>query len=140
MQRTYFKQLEHADASLPLELTEVVNQLPFNEQGLLPVITQDATSKKALMLAWMNKTSLCQTMQTKRMTYWSRSRECLWIKGETSGHIQSLKSISFDCDGDAILCQVEQVGAACHTGRLDCFYLHVDLNKSRVFVSGKGDL
>lgn len=139
MQRTYFKNLENADASLPLELTDVVDQLPFNEQGLLPVITQDVTSKKVLMLAWMNKTSLCQTMRTKRMTYWSRSRDSLWIKGETSGHIQSLKSISFDCDGDAILCQVEQVGVACHTGRLDCFYLHVDLNKSRVVVSGKCD-
>ncbi|MFT5815355.1 MAG: phosphoribosyl-AMP cyclohydrolase [Psychroserpens sp.] len=70
------------------------------------------------------------------MTYWSRSRKSLWIKGETSGHRQSLSSMSFDCDGDAILCQVEQVGAACHTGRPDCFYLHVDLDKSQVIVTG----
>jgi phosphoribosyl-AMP cyclohydrolase len=138
MQRHYFKALEQADVSLPLELAEVLSQLPFNEQGLLPVITQDVTSKKVLMLAWMNKVSLCQTLQTKRMTYWSRSRESLWVKGETSGHTQSLKSIAFDCDGDAILCQVEQIGAACHTGRTDCFYLQVDLDQSRIFIRGKG--
>jgi phosphoribosyl-AMP cyclohydrolase len=139
MQRTYFKKLEQADINLPLNLTDVVDQLPFNEQGLLPVITQDATSKKVLMLAWMSKASLCQTMLTKRMTYWSRSRKSLWIKGETSGHTQSLRSISFDCDGDAILCQVEQLGPACHTGRLDCFYLQVDLEKSHVIIAGEGN-
>ena len=136
MQRTYFHQLEHADVNTSLKLADVVDNLPFNEQGLLPVITQDSISKKVLMLAWMNKDALCQTMQTKRMTYWSRSRENLWVKGAKSGHTQLLKAISFDCDGDAILCQVEQVGGACHTGREDCFYLHVNLNKSSVVISG----
>jgi phosphoribosyl-AMP cyclohydrolase len=137
MNKSYFKKLEKNDVNLPLELTDVINQLPFNEQGLIPVITQDANSKDVLMLAWMNKASLYQTILTKRMTYWSRSRKSLWIKGETSGHTQSLRSMSFDCDGDAILCQVEQVGAACHTGRHDCFYLHVDLDKSQVIVTGE---
>lgn len=136
MKRSYFQALEKNDVNLPLELTDVINQLPFNEQGLIPVITQDASSKKVLMLAWMSKAALCQTILTKRMTYWSRSRKRLWIKGETSGHTQSLSSMSFDCDGDAILCQVEQVGAACHTGRPDCFYLHVDLEQSKVIVKG----
>ena len=88
------------------------------------------------MFAWMNKTSLSQTILTKRMTYWSRSRECLWIKGESSGHTQSLISMSFDCDGDVILCRVEQAGVACHTGRPNCFYLNVDLDKSQVIVAG----
>ena len=69
------------------------------------------------MFAWMNKDALRKTLATKRMTYWSRSRQQLWVKGETSGHVQRLVAISFDCDGDAILCQVEQQGAACHTGR-----------------------
>jgi phosphoribosyl-AMP cyclohydrolase len=136
MKRSYFVELEKHDVNLPIELTHIIEQLPFNEQGLLPVITQDMVTKKVLMLAWMNKTSLLQTIATKRMTYWSRSRSDLWIKGETSGHTQSLKSISFDCDGDAILCQVEQVGAACHTGRADCFYLQVDLEKAQVSVNG----
>ncbi|MFB0999526.1 MAG: phosphoribosyl-AMP cyclohydrolase [Colwellia sp.] len=136
MKRSYFQRLEKNDVNIPLELTDVINQLPINEQGLIPEITQDASSKKVLMLAWMSKASLCQTILTKRMTYWSRSRKSLWIKGETSGHTQSLNSMSFDCDGDAILCQVEQVGAACHTGRSNCFYLHVDLDKSQVVVTG----
>lgn len=86
------------------------------------------------MLAWMNKQALLLTISTKRMTYWSRSRERLWKKGETSGHVQALVSISFDCDGDAILCQVDQTGAACHTGRADCFYLKVDVKKQQVFI------
>lgn len=136
MKRTYFQKLEKHDVNLPLELMTVIEQLAFNEQGLIPVITQDATSKVVLMFAWMNQTSLCQTILTQRMTYWSRSRESLWIKGESSGHTQSLISMSFDCDGDVILCQVEQVGAACHTGRPNCFYLNVDLDQSQVIVSG----
>jgi phosphoribosyl-AMP cyclohydrolase len=133
---SYFQKLEQYDDQTSIELTDVINQLPFNKQGLIPVITQDATNKQVLMMAWMNKSSIYQTITTKRMTYWSRSRKSLWIKGETSSHIQSLKSMSFDCDGDAILCQVEQVGAACHTGRPDGFYLHVDLEQSKVIVKG----
>lgn len=136
MIRTYFKKLEQHDANLPIELTEVIEQLAFNEQGLIPVITQDAISKDVLMFAWMNKESLWQTILTKRMTYWSRSRESLWVKGESSGHTQSLVSMSFDCDGDVILCHVNQVGAACHTGRPDCFYLNVNVKESHVIISG----
>ncbi len=140
MNRGYFKKLETHDQNLPIELIEVIDQLAFNEQGLMPVITQDAISKDVLMFAWMSKESLCLTIQTKRMTYWSRSRGKLWIKGESSGHAQSLTSMSFDCDGDVILCQVEQIGAACHTGRPDCFYLNVDLDKFQVTVTGEAIL
>ena len=84
----------------------------------------------------MNKEALGLTLSANRMTYWSRSRKQLWTKGETSGHTQVLVSIAFDCDGDAILCQVDQSGAACHTGRPDCFYLKVDVERQQVFVLG----
>jgi len=108
--------------------------LAYNDQGLIPVITQDVVSNEILMFAWMNKESLYKTIETKRMTYWSRSRQEFWIKGETSGHTQTLESMSFDCDGDTILCKVQQVGAACHTGRRHCFYLDVDTDKQEVTV------
>jgi len=139
MQRPYFQKLEQHDNQLTVELTEIINNLAFNEQGLIPVITQDATTKEVLMFAWMNQDSLHKTIVTKRMTYWSRSRNALWIKGETSGHTQSLVSMSFDCDGDVVLCQVEQIGAACHTGRTACFYLNVDFEKSQVIISGNAN-
>jgi phosphoribosyl-AMP cyclohydrolase len=93
---------------------------------LIPVITQDATGKAVLMFAWMNKEALYQTLSMGRMTYWSRSRKQLWLKGETSGHIQTLVSMAFDCDGDAILCQVNQEGAACHSAQNPCFYINFD--------------
>lgn len=135
MKRDYFIDLEHRD-SQRLALSDVIVQLAFNEQGLIPVITQDANSKLMLMLAWMNQDALEQTILTKRMTYWSRSRQHLWVKGETSGHVQSLIAMSFDCDGDAILCKVKQEGVACHTGRPSCFYLHVQADKQQVRVDG----
>jgi phosphoribosyl-AMP cyclohydrolase len=135
MKHKYFQKLEQHPDNAPLELSEVTDNLAFNEQGLIPVITQDATSKAVLMFAWMNKEALYQTLSTGRMTYWSRSRKQLWIKGETSGHIQALVSMAFDCDGDAILCQVNQEGAACHTGRTHCFYLKVDIERQQICVS-----
>ena len=89
---------------------------------------------KVLMLAWMNKAALEKTLATGRMTYWSRSRGELWEKGATSGHTQELVTMSFDCDGDAVLCRVNQKGAACHTGRSNCFYLEANriLNQVRI--------
>jgi len=117
MKHNYFQMLEQCCDNTQFELAEVIDQLVFNEQGLIPVITQDADGKHVLMFAWMNKEALLLTLSTKQMTYWSRSRQQLWIKGETSGHTQALVSMSFDCDGDVILCQVTQSGAACHTGR-----------------------
>tara|TARA_R110001592_G_scaffold363391_1_gene687055 strand:- start:13875 stop:14288 length:414 start_codon:yes stop_codon:yes gene_type:complete len=134
MTREYFLALESHSRHNPLALSEVIDQLAFNEQGLIPVITQDINSKQILMLAWMNTVALQKTISTKRMTYWSRSRQQLWVKGETSGHAQKLITLSLDCDGDAILCQVKQQGAACHTGRQSCFYLKVEAENQHVFM------
>ena len=135
MKRNYFIELEHG-CQKHLALSNVIDQLAFNEHGLIPVITQDANSQSVLMMAWMNREALETTISTKRVTYWSRSRQQLWIKGETSGHGQKLVAMSFDCDGDTILCQIEQQGAACHTGRQSCFYLQVDTDEYQVSVNG----
>lgn len=135
MEREYFLALEKLKNNSSLALNEVLEQLAFNEQGLIPVITQDAKTKTMLMFAWMNIESLQQTLATKKMTYWSRSRQQLWVKGETSGHVQRVVSMSFDCDGDAILCQVEQQGAPCHTGRQSCFYLNVEAENQQVIIN-----
>lgn len=126
MQRQFFQNLEQAGKGHALPLNELINELAFNEQGLIPVITQDANSNEVLMMAWMNKAALKQTLETERMTYWSRSRNELWVKGATSGHWQRLQSLRVDCDGDALLCRVIQQGAACHTGRKNCFYIEAD--------------
>ena len=136
MYRKFFHSLETLSDKDSLPLLTVIENLSFNDSGLIPVITQDAKSKEVLMFAWMNKESLEQTLATKCMTYWSRSRQQLWVKGETSGNTQELVSMAFDCDGDAVLCLVEQSGAACHTGRSDCFYLEVDTETQRVLISG----
>jgi len=95
--------------------------------GLVPAIVQDAETKEVLMLAYMNSQSWEATLQTGKATYWSRSRQKLWLKGETSGHFQLIKSIFIDCDDDTILLQVKQLGeAACHTGHKSCFYRKLD--------------
>lgn len=134
MQRSYFTALEDASPEQRIPLSEVISQLAFNQQGLIPVITQDADSKTVLMQAWMNQEALQATISSGRMTYWSRSRQALWLKGETSGHFQQLVSMSFDCDGDCILCLVKQQGSACHTGRPNCFYLQVNPQQDNVQV------
>lgn len=138
MTRAYFQALENLTHNETCPLNDVIEQLAFNEQGLIPVITQDAVSKNVLMLAWMNKTALETTLATGRMTYWSRSRGELWEKGAGSGHTQELVAMAFDCDGDTILCHVHQKGAACHTGRPDCFYLDVDNKHNQVRIIGSG--
>ena len=92
------------------------------EKGLIAAIAQDAKSNEVLMLAWMNEEALLQTLQSKRATYFSRSRNQLWVKGETSGHFQDVVEVNFDCDGDAVLLKVNQHGAACHTGERSCFH------------------
>lgn len=98
-------------------------QVDFKKgNGLVPVIVQEASTKDVLMLAYMNEESLQKTLETKIATYYSRSRQSLWVKGETSGHYQYVKEIKIDCDEDTILLIVEQVGAACHTGAHSCFY------------------
>jgi phosphoribosyl-AMP cyclohydrolase len=94
---------------------------------LIPAIVQDSTSKEVLMLAYMNPESLQMTLSTGKATYWSRSRNELWIKGATSGHYQQVQSISLDCDGDALLLEVVQTGVACHTGERTCFHAPLEL-------------
>ena len=99
--------------------------LTYNDAGLIPAIAQDATSGEVLMMAWMNAEAVAKTLETGKVTYWSRSRQSFWIKGETSGHVQELVDFRFDCDQDCILVMVNQTGAACHTNRRTCFYTAV---------------
>ena len=94
--------------------------------GLVPCLVQDNTTGQVLMLAYMNEESLQKTVETKLATYWSRSRNELWVKGETSGHYQHVKEILVDCDEDTILLKVDQDTAACHTGKYSCFYRNID--------------
>ena len=98
---------------------------------LIPAIAQDAQTGEVLMLAYMNRESLALTLATGKATYWSRSRSELWVKGETSGHTQEVVSISLDCDGDALLLKVNQVGAACHTGDKTCFHNPLEISVER---------
>ena len=135
--RDFFRALENSEPGDLVPFRELVERLRFNDAGLLPVIAQDVETETVLMLAWMNRVALEQTISTGLMTYWSRSRQKLWLKGETSGHYQSVQSISFDCDGDAVLCKVRQEGSACHTGRKDCFYLGLDMDGETVTLTSK---
>ena len=100
--------------------------LTFNDAGLIPAIAQDHVSGEVLMLAWMNEESIRRTLETGRVTYWSRSRQALWAKGETSGHVQELVDFRVDCDRDAVLVRVRQTGPACHTGARSCFFTRVE--------------
>jgi phosphoribosyl-AMP cyclohydrolase len=104
--------------------------------GLIPTITQDATTGEVLMLAFMNELAWQKTLETGKATYWSRTRKKLWVKGESSGNVQTVKEIRIDCDDDTVLLKVEQIGgAACHTGHRSCFYKKVDDNE--VVIDGK---
>ena len=98
------------------------DQLKFNADGLIPAIIQEQSSGRVLMMAWMNRASLEKTVETGNTYFWSRSRQKFWMKGESSGHVQQVKDIAFDCDGDTLLIQVEQTGAACHEGYKSCFF------------------
>lgn len=99
--------------------------LTYNDAGLIPCIAQDDTSGEVLMMAWMNADAVARTLETGRVTYWSRSRQSFWVKGETSGHVQELIDLRVDCDRDCLLALVRQTGAACHTNRRTCFYTAV---------------
>jgi len=96
--------------------------LKYNEKGLIPAIAQEESTGDVLMMAWMNAEAVQRTIETGRVTYWSRSRKQLWVKGETSGHVQSLVELRIDCDRDCLLVVVHQAGPACHTNRKSCFY------------------
>ncbi|MEA5072988.1 MAG: phosphoribosyl-AMP cyclohydrolase, partial [Eubacterium aggregans] len=105
---------------MKLKLEEI--ELKYNDAGLIPAIVQDYRTREVLMMAWMNKDALQRTLATKKATFWSRSRGELWVKGETSGNIQQVVSLDYDCDGDTLLLQVLPAGPACHTGHTSCFY------------------
>lgn len=102
--------------------SSLLSSVVFDERGLVPIVTQDARTGEVLMLAWANREALTRTLRTREGTYFSRSRNELWIKGATSGHTQKVVSVSLDCDGDAVLYRVEQTGPACHTGERSCFH------------------
>jgi phosphoribosyl-AMP cyclohydrolase len=105
----------------------LLEKVKYDAQGLVSAIAQDHPTGRVLMLAYMNEATLRQTLETGVMTYWSRSRQKVWVKGETSGNVQRVREAFVDCDGDALLFQVEQVGeAACHTGHVSCFYRRVE--------------
>jgi phosphoribosyl-AMP cyclohydrolase len=99
-----------------------IDQLKFNADGLIPAIVQEAKTGRVLMMAWMNRASLERTVAEGKTVFWSRSRQKFWVKGETSGHFQVVKDIAFDCDGDTLLIQVDQTGAACHENYKSCFF------------------
>lgn len=103
-------------------MSDLFDVVAFDEDGLVPAIVQDAETEVVLMMAYMNADALRKTIETGRMTYWSRSRQAEWVKGETSGHTQHVREVRVDCDGDALLFRVDQEGGACHTGYQSCFY------------------
>ena len=109
------------------DAARLVKRINFNEQGLVPAIAQHWQTGEVLMLAWMNAEAVTRTLETGHVTYWSRSRKALWRKGETSGHTQTLKEFSIDCDSDTLLLKVEQVGPACHTGEKTCFFNKIEV-------------
>jgi phosphoribosyl-AMP cyclohydrolase len=123
---TDLKTLETSPNGTHIDLAEFLGAVKFNDQGLVPAIAQDSASGTVLMLAWMNRDAIDQTLASGLVTYYSRSRQSLWQKGETSGNTQRLVGMQFDCDADAILMLVEQTGPACHTHRPNCFYLRVE--------------
>ncbi|SMF01136.1 phosphoribosyl-AMP cyclohydrolase [Alteromonadaceae bacterium Bs31] len=113
-------------------MSDFLDSIKWNPDGLAAAIAQDAKTGEVLMMAWMNRESLALTQQEGIAVYWSRSRQKLWRKGESSGHTQKIKAIQLDCDGDALLLKVEQVGnIACHTGRRSCFYRSLEENQWR---------
>ena len=108
-------------------------QLKFDDaSGLIPAIIQDYKTGRVLMMAWMNRASLEKTVETGKTHFWSRSRQKFWMKGESSGHTQQVKDVSFDCDGDTLLIQVEQTGAACHEGYKSCFFRSVSGGNEKI--------
>ena len=113
---------------MPHPFKHLLSEIRFNADGLVPVIAQNEAGQ-VLMMAWMNEESLLETLRTNRMCYYSRSRQQLWRKGETSGHVQALVRLMIDCDGDTLLAVIKQTGVACHTGRLSCFFRTMEGDK-----------
>ncbi len=112
--------------------TDFLSQIAFDSNGLVPAIAQQHDNGEVLMMAWMNREAVLETLETGRVCYWSRSRQSLWRKGETSGHVQVLKDFRIDCDGDTLLLLVDQTGVACHTGRHNCFFTAIRDQQSQI--------
>ena len=128
-----------SDANKKSQEQALLETVTWNDQGLVPVIAQEVDSGDVLMMAWMNREALLETMRLGEAVYWTRSRQKLWHKGEESGHTQKVKEIRLDCDGDTILLMVEQKdGIACHTGEHSCFFLRWDSGKSAWVDESKG--
>lgn len=108
------------------DIAGILKQITFDGRGLVPVIAQHFMTSEVLMMAWMNSQAVQITLETGEVHYWSRSRQSLWRKGETSGHFQQLKDFYIDCDGDTLLIKVDQIGPACHTGEKTCFFNKID--------------
>ena len=106
-------------------------RVTYNADGLVPAIAQDVATGEVLMMAWMNEEALRRTLTTGKATYWSRSRQEFWVKGETSGHHQAVEAVAVDCDGDTVLLTVRQSGAACHTGNRTCFFTPLSAEEVR---------
>lgn len=134
----YFLEAESAAKGSKLDLSTTLANLRYNTDGLIPVITQDHQSKTVLMMAWMNAEAIAITLRENYLCYWSRSRQEFWRKGETSGNRQKLIEMRIDCDGDCLLCLVEQQGPACHTGRPNCFYFGISDNNVNVLEDAPG--
>ncbi|WP_106478180.1 phosphoribosyl-AMP cyclohydrolase [Phytohalomonas tamaricis] len=133
--RSFFKTLEAAAIGHSTSLQHVLDAMPWNNDGLVPAIAQQYDSGEVLMMAWMNREALSETLSNGQVCYWSRSREKLWRKGESSGQIQRLKDAFLDCDGDTLLLKVDQQGPACHTGRRSCFYTRLTNDDASIVTS-----
>jgi phosphoribosyl-AMP cyclohydrolase len=116
---------------------KILDQLKFDDNGLIPAIIQDVENNEVLMVGYMNKESVKRTLELGKTCFWSRSRQQFWIKGETSGHFQIVRNVYFDCDSDALLIKVEQKDGACHTGYRSCFYREMSLDGNSVNIVGE---
>lgn len=132
MPASYFTDLEPAEIGHVLATDTLLTRLRYNSDGLIPAIAQDNTSGEVLMMAWMNRQAIEETLSTGAVCYWSRSRRKFWRKGEESGNVQKLVSMHADCDGDTLLLKVDQTGPACHTLRRHCFYLAIGQDDTRI--------
>lgn len=130
-----FKTLETSPHGTLVDLTTALDNLKLNSDQLIPAIAQQYDTGQVLMLAYMNKQSILESLETGQVCYWSRSRQSYWRKGESSGNVQRLKEMRLDCDGDTLLLKVDQTGPACHTNRKHCFYNVLDANHLSVDTS-----
>ena len=135
MSKSFFKSSEGCTKGTEFPLDKFLDEIPFDKDGLVPVIAQQYDSKEVLMFAWMNRKAILRTLKTSEVTYWSRSRQEYWIKGKTSGNMQYLKEMHADCDGDVLLCMVDQKGAACHTSRRTCFFYEFNAEEDKVVMT-----